>query len=211
MNIEPNILLIIIGSIFILLGVAGKILIERFKVTLPTVPSRIVISVLGLILLFLGIIGPQKVVPSQQIGSPENSGRRTSNQPINLTIVQPRNGNFVPGEMNVYGTYSKEITDNVWVFIWPERARGRGWPQSDDPQSGAPALKKNGKWSVYCYFGGPPQRYEIAVYTATPAASFFISTKLKEWYKSGDYKGISVVNLPDGLLERQRIQVTKQK
>jgi len=224
MSIEPNTALIIIGAGFFLLGVTGKILIEKFSVSLASLSSRIVISVFGLMLLFLGIVGPRNVMSSQKSKLPEIAkapieGHETkitvlteSNvQEGDIIITQPHNRDSVPGEIEVSGTYSEEIKGDIWLIVWPEKARGKGWPQSDDAESGAPALKKNGRWSVYCYFGGPPQRYEIVVYTSTHSASLFLGSKLREWYKNNDYKGISAVNLPNGLFERQRILVVKQR
>lgn len=130
-----------------------------------------------------------------------------------ITIVQPSDGNSVPSgedsKMEVTGTYSQDSKDDIWVIIWPEKAGGSGWPQSDDAKTGAPAIKKDGRWSVTCYFGGSSQDYEIAVYTATKSASAFLRDKIIEWYKNGNYPGISATSLPKGLTERQRIKVKK--
>ena len=164
-------------------------------------------------LLSIGIIGPHNVMSSQRpkplelaketIKEHETkpAGLAKSNvQQGNVMITQPRNGNSVPGEIEISGTHSKEINDDIWVIIWPEKACGKGWPQSNDAESGSPALKKNGQWFVYCYFGGPPKKYEIAVYTATDSASLFLGSNLKECYKKNDYKGIYAMNLPIGLI-----------
>ncbi len=61
-DVEPNILLILIGAGFVLIGVSGKILIEKFSVSLNTLGTRLIISVLGLILLTIGIVGPQNIL-----------------------------------------------------------------------------------------------------------------------------------------------------
>lgn len=126
-----------------------------------------------------------------------------------VTIIQPRNNSSISEETEVIGTYSDEISEDIWVIVWPEKAHGKGWPQSNNAAEGIPALKNNGRWLVNCFFGGPPQRYDIAIYTSTHSASLFLGDKLKEWYKNNDYRGIS--NLPDDLLEQRRIQVFKSQ
>lgn len=66
MNLEPNTLLIIIGSIFILLGLAGHIVIEKFSVSLAALPARATITILGAVLLTFGIVGPHNILPNKQ-------------------------------------------------------------------------------------------------------------------------------------------------
>lgn len=124
-----------------------------------------------------------------------------------ITIIQPRNNTAVSESEEIIGTYSDGIKGDIWIIVWPEKAPGKGWPQSNDAAEGISALKDNGRWLVNCFFGGPPQRYDIAIYTSTHSASLFLKDKLKKWYKYNDYKGIST--LPSGLLERERIQVFK--
>ncbi len=130
----------------------------------------------------------------------------------NVVITQPKDGASVPASTVAAGTYTKEVKDDIWVFVCPEKAPGKCWPQSDDAASEAPAWKKkDGTWAVTCYFGGPPQSYEIVVYTTTPSASKIIGDLMKEWYKNNDYPGIHAMKLPDGLNEISRIEVKKKK
>ena len=91
-----------------------------------------------------------------------------------VKITKPKDKVFVGDSETVTGTYTEEIKDDIWVALWPELVPDRCYPQSDDPAAGAPASKRKGKWSVICHFGGPPQSFEIVVYTATPFASQFI-------------------------------------
>ena len=160
---------------------------------------KIVIPVF-FVIQFFNVIEPQDVISA------------SVNEPT-ISILQPSDGDSVPSgedsKVEVTGTYSQDIKDDIWVIIWPEKASGSGWPQSDDAKSGAPAIKKDGRWSVTCYFGGSPQDFEITVYTATKSASAFLRDKIIEWYKSGNYPGISATSLPKGLTESNRIKVTK--
>lgn len=126
-----------------------------------------------------------------------------------IKITDPRDGASVSSPIEVSGTSLEDLEDDIWVIVWPENAPRRGYPQSDAAEKGLPAFKENGKWFVIGHFGGPPQSYEIAVYTATPSASKFIGDTLKKWVENNDYPGIYVMELPKGLVERDRITVSK--
>lgn len=65
-NVEPNILLILLGSVFILIGASGKILIEKFSVAVASRGPRLFISILGLVMLGIGILGPNTILPKQE-------------------------------------------------------------------------------------------------------------------------------------------------
>ena len=136
---------------------------------------------------------------------------KTKAEDLNVRIVEPLDGGEVPGAARVSGTCDESVQDDIWVFVWPEKAPGRGWPQSDDGAAGRSALKKGGEWSTLCHFGGPPQSYEIAVYTADAKATAFIAEKLVKWTETGRHEGIMDVYLPAGLVERHRVRVTKRQ
>lgn len=126
-----------------------------------------------------------------------------------VRITDPSSGATVSTLLPVRGTYSADVADDIWLFVWPAEAPGRGWPQTDNPTVGRPAVKVNGAWSVPASLGGPPQRYDIVVYTATPSASGLLRETLIGWSRTGDFTGIVVAALPQGLNERHRITVTK--
>jgi uncharacterized protein YecT (DUF1311 family) len=60
-DLDPNILLILIGSLFVLIGASGKIFIEKFSVAVASVGSRIFVVVIGLVMLGIGVVGPGKL------------------------------------------------------------------------------------------------------------------------------------------------------
>lgn len=70
LNIEPNILLILLGSLFVMIGASGKILIERFSVAISSIGPRLFVTLLGLVMLGIGIAGPSKLFPDQQLNAP---------------------------------------------------------------------------------------------------------------------------------------------
>jgi len=57
-DLDPNILLILIGSLFVLIGASGKIFIEKFSVAVASAGSRIFVVVIGLVMLGVGVVGP---------------------------------------------------------------------------------------------------------------------------------------------------------
>jgi hypothetical protein len=140
-------------------------------------------------------------------------GKTVSERPTaaSVTITRPENNSHVKEEADAEGTCRSSVAGDVWVFVWPELAPGRGYPQSPNAGKGSPAScnKEEEQWSTPIFFGGPPQSYEIAVYVANAAASKEIATLLVSWAKVNKYPGMPLRSLPKGLVEKQRIQVTK--
>ena len=89
------------------------------------------------------------------------------------TITDPPAGRSIDtAAITVSGVYSppgQGLTDHIWILVWPDLAPGVGFPQSSNAGIGEPAVKDavNSRWSVIATFGGPPQGYDITVYTAT--------------------------------------------
>ncbi len=67
-DLDPNILLILIGSLFVLIGASGKIFIEKFSVAVATAGSRILVVVIGLVMLGIGVVGPGNLFSGQVAG-----------------------------------------------------------------------------------------------------------------------------------------------
>lgn len=67
-DLDPNILLILVGSLFVLIGASGKIFIEKFSVAVASVGSRIFVVVIGLVMLGIGVVGPGKLFRGQVAG-----------------------------------------------------------------------------------------------------------------------------------------------
>ncbi len=127
-----------------------------------------------------------------------------------VTITSPENSSVVGDNVTLLGRYSETILGDIWVIIWPEKASGSGWPQYGSPLLGTPVNKNNGHWSVNAHFGDPPQNFEIAVYSSTETASSFLQQQYKQVFNQG--KGnleILLTELPDGLIEQDRIIVKK--
>lgn len=221
MNSEPNVIIIVLATILILIALAGSITIKEGSVTVKTLPSRIIVGILGILLLIVGILGPKNLVTalgpkqieadSQQLSdqSKQPKGVEPSLKPSTLIISEPKSGSTVTSSKKVSGRYSQDISDDIWIFVWPELSPGRGWPQTDNAASGLPASKKNGEWSIVCNFGGPSQSYDVVAYTAAAPVSELLSNKLKLWSRNNAFVGISLQEMPKDLVEKARITVQK--
>lgn len=133
---------------------------------------------------------------------------------VSVTITSPSDGQqaTTPAVL-VEGTYAPDkLEDSIWLLVWPERARGVGWPQSPNAAAGLPAEKDSAtrRWSVTATLGGPPQSYTLRAYTANAAAANNLSSTLIRWVADeGDFPGLTVAQLPEGLTERYSIRITR--
>ncbi len=133
----------------------------------------------------------------------------TTNQKL-ITITNPTNSSIVGDDVTLLGKYTSTIVDDIWVIIWPEKTMGVGWPQYGNPLLGTPVNKNKGHWSVNAHFGDPAQNFEIAVYSSSQSASSFLQQQYKQIFNQGKvYQGIGLSDLPDGLIEQDRISVKK--
>lgn len=192
-------ILIIIGALFIIIGIAGSIKLKDGEVFIKSIWQRVFLFIIGILLLSFGIY---KSLP---IPIPDpNKPRDCEN-----CIKTPRNNEDV-GDFKLFKGNYNNINNDLWIIVWPEKTGNLGYPQSDDVLKGKPAYKSNGKWSVHCHFGGSQQRYDVALYSASENASEILSSIIIKWANEKDYPGIIIHNLPKGLVELDRITVTKK-
>lgn len=71
-DLDPNILLILIGSLFVLIGASGKIFIEKFSVVVASASSRTLVVVIGLVMLGIGVVGPGNLFSGPTAGPAES-------------------------------------------------------------------------------------------------------------------------------------------
>jgi hypothetical protein len=140
------------------------------------------------------------------------SAVRVSRGPI-ATITDPGDGAVVTaGDIVVLGRYASDLNDNIWVLVWPELAPGLGYPQSPDAARGLPSTKDPQRltWSVPVTLGGPPQTYDIRVYTADTAASNALGAILARQVATSTFAGLRRDELPLELHEQQKITIRKR-
>jgi hypothetical protein len=212
--VTRDVVLLLVGAVFMLIGLIGNIKIREIFLQISNA-GRCIFVVTGVVLLALGVFNdslfPARVAESGVAAKTPDAGSPAQgrSQSAGIAITQPADGDVVGAEADVSGTYDPAVNDDIWVFVWPEKAQSKGWPQTDDARLGLPCAKRDGRWTVHCLFGGPAQSYRVVVYTATPAASQVITANLRNWYGKNDYMGISRASLPQGLKEQGEIKVRK--
>jgi len=123
---------------------------------------------------------------------------------IVVRITDPTEGAVVGlTTIQVTGTYAPaDLTDDVWLFVFPALAPGRGWHQSGNAPAGLPAER-----------GGPPQSYDLAVFTApaNSATTAALRQYLTDWSRTGDFIGLtqSQIDALSGLVERHRVRIRR--
>jgi hypothetical protein len=112
----------------------------------------------------------------------------------------------------ITGTFTAVITNDLWVFVFPYF--GRWYPQSIDACVGAHAQRSSaGQWWVRGAFGaegdgGKP--FDIVVVLASPEASQRLDDQQREWCAADRYPGYLTIELPPGMMEKDRYRVTRK-
>jgi hypothetical protein len=132
----------------------------------------------------------------------------TPTLPPLVVITSPADGAVINGvAVTVSGTASVE--DEVWVFVYPEKAGGRGYPQAADTYGTLPSVRgiDGTTWQVHCGLGGDPQQYVIKAFTATPAASSALKQTYRQWREDDFFPGLQAV--PEGFTERSQVSIRR--
>ena len=125
-------------------------------------------------------------------------------------IDEPVNGSVIDDDfVQVSGRLDPSVKGDPWVLVYPHRAPGRGWPQSGDASRGVSAVRHGDQFQVGAFLGGPPQMYDIVVYSTTSEASRLFSAYLQQASLSGKHTGISSVDMPSGLQELARVTIRR--
>lgn len=140
---------------------------------------------------------------------------RITRKPL-LTFSDPDSDRTIAAAttmMTIRGKFAQGVNEDIWLIIFAEQAPGIAYPQSPNPPAGLPAAKDAGRfeWTVPVVFGGPPQSYELRVYTANRSASDLLSANLRASAVSGNY-GLPESTLPvaAGLSLQSKITITRR-
>ncbi len=142
--------------------------------------------------------GPAPTVPSIQL-------------PGQVSVTGIADGDTVPQSLKIVGTYTPEVTDDIWVFVYA--SDGRWYPQSTNACNGVHTQKVAGQWQVKAQFGGDQnvgEPFDIVVVLANAEANTFLNAKQQQWCKAGTYPGFLTIELPKGLAEQSRIRVYRR-
>ena len=119
------------------------------------------------------------------------------------------NGMRATQEMTAVGTYPSSTQDNIWVLVYS--TAGRWYPQSIDP-CGEHTRQADGRWQTKVILGGDseqPEPFDVVLILANPTASQFLSDIQREGCKMGDFPGLFTLQIPQGIMEMDRIRVTR--
>ncbi|MCA9957820.1 MAG: hypothetical protein KC443_02220, partial [Anaerolineales bacterium] len=132
--------------------------------------------------------------------------------PAPLTFLNLHNSDTVAHNTALVGEVAPEMTDGIWVFVEP--LGGRIYPQtpcSGENMAGS-ALRGNGRWETHTRFGGEADVgavFNVRLLTAAPAADQELSATMLSWCQNALFPGLTLDELPPGLIEYQRLVVTR--
>jgi uncharacterized lipoprotein YmbA len=131
---------------------------------------------------------------SIQVGDPVRVIRQAPS--ITVQVLQPRNQDSVPYQMEVRGRYEGDVTVRaIWVIVHP-LGSNLYYPQQ-------PAeIQKDSSWSVTTRFGSEDpketgKKFDILVCLASAQAEQVLRQYVDEAIKAGDWPGLP--SLPSGL------------
>jgi hypothetical protein len=204
---NPESILLITGILLLLLA-----LIDSFR------KSANGDFINGKLRVFLAIVGVSLIVysgyafdtagVSAQIEQVQTSTVRDIEYPVKkVQVVSPIAGDEVGCRMLTKGVYPEGHDKDIWVLLMPSDEKF--YPQSDHTNT---SYKENGEWQVITRYGGDEgESFEVVVYEADAAASAFFSKTIVDWNAAGEFPGLEPNELPEGINEVDRIQVTLGK
>lgn len=202
---SAEIVIIIIGVVFILLAVVDSIKIKDSSLNLINVKLRIPLGIIGVLLIIYGGYSYGSINLQGQIEQVEVGNKLQIEYPVkSVKVISPIKGDSVKCRILTKGVYPASNNKNIWVLLKP--SDDKYYPQSDHTNT---SFKRNGEWQVITRFGGDKgESYEIIVYETDTVASQFFSSTLKKWKESLSYPGLKFEELPIGALEVDRINVS---
>ena len=95
---------------------------------------------------------------------------------------------------------------NLWVIVYSDKVR-KFYPQTHLEFQPADRLPGQ-RWRSKAAFGASQaESYDVILVAASKEASSFLSSTLREWGRTGDYRGLEESELPDGLDEKDCVKV----
>ena len=189
---STEIILIIIGSFFILVAIASSL---KLKVPL---------GLIGILLIIYGGYSYGNINLQGQIEQAVIGKSLLVEGPINkVQVTSPIENDSVQCRILTTGVYPDAHNKDIWVVLRP--SDDRYYPQSDHTNT---SYKRNGEWQVITRFGGDQgELYEVIVYETDKEASQFFSTTIEQWKNSQSYPGLKAEEIPSGATEVDRINV----
>ena len=201
---SAEIIIIIVGAVFLLLAVGDRILVNDSSKTMVNTRLRIPLGIIGILLIIYGGYTYGTVNPPGQIEQVDVGNKLQVQYPIEkVQVISPVEGDSVKCRVLTMGVYPDSHEKDIWVLLKP--SDDKYYPQSDHTNT---SYKRNGEWQVITRFGGDKaERFEIIIYETDVSASQFFSTTIQNWKDSLSYPGLELEEIPSGATEVDRVVV----
>jgi hypothetical protein len=147
--------------------------------------------------------GPEVAQPRPDISNVELPGQ--------VILEGINNGDTVPHSLTLAGTYTNDVTDNIWVLVYPPD--GRYYPQSTNACKGVSTIQDGGLWEVKTYLGGDSNAgkpFDIIVVLANKEAHACFKAREREGCSTGSFPGFYSIELPPGIDEKASVSVISE-
>ena len=202
---STEIVIIIIGTVFILFAVGDSIKIKGSSLDLVNDKLKIPLGILGVLMIIYGGYSYGAINLQGQIEQVKVESKKQVVYPVeNVQVISPVAGDSVSCRILTMGVYPESHDKDIWVVLKPSDEKY--YPQSDHTNT---SFKRNGEWQVITRFGGDKgESYEIIVYETDASASLFFSSTIQNWKDMNAYPGLTNEELPDGAVEVDKIIVS---
>ena len=202
---STEVVIIIIGAVFILLAIVDSIKINDSSLGLINAKLRVPLGIIGVLLLIYGGYSYGAVNLQGQIEQVELGNKLQVDFPVErVQVISPIDGDSVDCRILTMGVYPNAHEKDIWVLLKP--TDDKYYPQSDHTNT---SYKRNGEWQVITRFGGDKaESYEVIVYETDSTASQFFSSTIQKWKEADSYLGLELEELPAGAVEVDRISVS---
>jgi hypothetical protein len=203
-----NIALIIAGIVLTVFALVAGLTSKEEASGLFNPKVKISLGLIGILLIIYGGYFYGSLSTLALIEQASTGNVKDVQYPVtNVQIISPLEGDLVECRTMTKGVYPEPHDKDIWVLVKP--SDGKFYPQSDHTNT---SYKRDGEWQVITRFGGDKDEiFDIVVYEADSTASAYFSSTIEIWKSNLSYPGLESEELPDGITESDRINVSLKK
>lgn len=200
----PEFIIIILGILFILLGLSTAIKPNGKPLGLVNTNLGIALGIIGILLIIYGGFSYGTIIPPGQMETVVVESKKPVEYPVtSIQVTSPLQADSVKCRILTMGVYPEGHDKDIWVLLKPSDERY--YPQSDDTNT---SFKHNGEWQVITRFGGDKgEAFDVVIYETDSATSEFFSNTIADWKAVESYPGLEPEEIPAGAREVDRITV----
>ncbi|WP_445384072.1 hypothetical protein ACT6NV_08590 [Robiginitalea sp. IMCC44478] len=201
---SAELIIIIIGILFLLLGLSTAIKRQGEPLGLVNTNLGVALGVIGILLIIYGGFSYGTLIPPGQVETVVVEDKKPVEYPVkDIQVISPLQGDSVKCRILTMGVYPMGHNKDIWVLLKPTDEKY--YPQSDDTNT---SFKHNGEWQVITRFGGDQgEAFDVVIYETNSAATEFFSNTIADWKAAESYPGLEVEEIPVGAVEVDRITV----